>query len=79
MRTTTDKCKADLQLVMTYQHTQAAGLEFMFSELAFQRVFAANDGAPRIETRVWPDGVRTDNKTDRAGAGLPLMKSVVVR
>lgn len=64
---------------LQFQGTQAAGLETMFSESAFQRVFAANDNHQRVETRVWQDGVRTDNKTDRAGAGLPLMKSVVVR
>ena len=49
-------------------------------EAQFQRIFAANDSKPqRIDSRVWPDGMRTDGKTVRIGAGLPLMKSVVVR
>lgn len=60
---------------LKFQGTQAAGLEAMF-----KKVFAANDSKPqRIDSRVWPDGVRTDGKTVRIGAGLPLMKSVVVR
>lgn len=59
---------------LQFQETQAATLERQFMQ-----VFAANDSQQRINTRVWPDGVRTDNKTERIGAGLPLMKSVVVR
>ena len=33
----------------------------------------------RIETLVWPDGVRTAAGVVRVGAGMPVYKSVVVR
>ncbi len=60
---------------MNQQRIQPASFEAQF-----QRIFAANDSKPqRIDSRVWPDGMRTDGKTVRIGAGLPLMKSVVVR
>lgn len=60
---------------MNQQRIQPASFEAQL-----QRIFAANDSKPqRIDSRVWPDGMRTDGKTVRIGAGLPLMKSVVVR
>jgi hypothetical protein len=69
-----------ISAAIKFQGTQAVGLDAMFSESTFQRVFVANDSKPkRIDSRVWPDGVRTDGKTVRVGVGLPFMKSVVVR
>lgn len=63
---------------LQFRGTQAEGLEAMFSESAFQRVFAANDKHERTVTRVYADRTRT------TGAARPdelpvRMKSVVVR
>lgn len=45
---------------LQFQGTQAEGLEtMMFSESAFQRVFAANDKPDRTVTRIYADGHRT--------------------
>lgn len=63
---------------LQFKGTQAAGLEAMFSESAFQRVFAANDKHERTVLRVYADKTRT---TDAARPEeVPVrMKSVVVR
>lgn len=48
-------------------------------EAQFAKLFAANDRPKRDELRVWPDGMRTDDKVIRIGAGMPYMKSTPVR
>ena len=66
--------------------TQAAGLANIRPqsfEAQFFDVFVANEAVKpalkRSELRVWPDGMRTDDKVVRIDSGVPRYTSKVIR
>lgn len=56
---------------MNYQHTQAATLEAQFN-----RIFAANESAPRTITRIYSDGERIVGQTLRTDIPVRIKSEV---